>query len=386
MRTFGTISLGSSSSCSLRLGRRLMSLVRWLAVLFVLLGAFSAAAKRCPRPTFSELPTGKLAASLAEHDDGDKITKLLAKKKWDVGDAWVADLEAGLRLVQWTRHKPAKNHFGHGALELGLLKKTGSTWALTKRVQVVSERFESEEGLESEALTLTDVDGDGKPEILINWVVTGESAPAVGSPSEYHAALYRLPDLKRVWGPERIAAAGAGGQDDCEGALRRADIDCDGRMELRLITDCQVAICVDYEAGEEPQLDCEPPTRSTQVWAFNAKKRTWISEGRADEAEDDKKYVVILGSFRMVSPRANTKGAQALAVATKAGIAAKLVPSYAFPGFACCFKTLVGGRFKDKKAAAAVLEKGKAAGLKGYVKRFGKRVPLREESSDSEED
>ena len=351
------------------------SLLYCLGLVVALLPAFAATA-RCPRPVFQAIPDGVEAKDL---DEAAAVRLMKVKKPWELLEAKLAPLEGDRKALLIKRCKPRGDNFAICKLDLALLKApAGKPMAIVKRDTIVTEPQESEDGLELGGLWVTHVDGHGPPELEVVWSITGESMAAVGSQVDQHRAFYGATDLDELWS-ERTEATGAGGQDSCASRLRRADVDCDGHMELLFVTDCTMAICRPESEDETVDESCEAPTVTVTLFFWDRKAKTWRKGPSADQVHDKKHWLIVLGSFRMVSARADKKAAEALAKLKAAGFKAKVLPGFTFDKVPCCYNTLIGGRFLDRKAADALMGKLKKKGFKGYVKKaFGPYRPMEE--------
>lgn len=112
-----------------------------------------------------------------------------------------------------------------------------------------------------------DVDGDGANELTVELTVQGESMPAVGPQTDTWLSFVDRETAQVMW-VARTAANGAGGQEDCASSLTLQDVDCNGRRDVRLQTDCWPSICRQgVAAGEPDPCPADPRIITDERWS-----------------------------------------------------------------------------------------------------------------------
>jgi len=235
----------------------------YLLVLSIFCPVGSAVARpHCGTSTFTPIPDGKSAINV-------EVTQLPARVQdnngWLASEAkWVAlsekDAMTGLakkRVILLRACTEARGHeIAQCSLDLALLRKQASgTLRLVKRVTLArGPVMRGEHMYQIGQLAVADIDGGGGLEIMATWSIEGVSHPAIGHQTDDFYGIFHPNSLMTLW-TDRIGATGAGELEACTGQLQRADMNCDGRFDLQLTTNCTMAIC-----RERPNPDCPKPT------------------------------------------------------------------------------------------------------------------------------
>lgn len=201
-----------------------------------------------------------------------------------------------------------------------------------------------------------DVTGDGKPEVVVGYVVNGDSEPVIGSPVDGWVAIHDGATGHQLWNHRLSHAYWVDGEADCSSKVTMADFGCDGGQVLDVTYEC-----ADSKGG--------PETRS--VWRQDAVGKPWKEVAKSKLKKTSGKYLVIAGSYRMFSKKGTQSAEAKRKKLVEAGFKrAKTHPSVAYKSLACCFWSVIAQQTSDRDTAKQTLARMKEQGFKGYVKRL----------------
>jgi hypothetical protein len=231
------------------------------------------------------------------------------------------------------------------------------------------------EGFSVGGAGIADVDHDGADELVVRYELTGKPERAVGSQSWEYLAIFNLPALSLAW----VERVGQGGQasvhEGCEWTLTWRDDNCDRRTDISLARRCaEEQHCLDEaNAGEADCKGYARPKAKTDVWLHDKKLDAYVPKGGKPPFTpigDGLPFLVIAASFPEQGPdAAGDAKARAIALKAKGLPDVTFHDSRAFSRLACCYQTVVVGRFATKPEADARVAELQAKGVKANVRK-----------------
>lgn len=216
-----------------------------------------------------------------------------------------------------------------------------------------------------------DIDHDGDDELLVHYEVDGPRRATSGVQVHEYMAIFNLPNL-RLQLFFRLGRHGGGDlQEFCSWKVTRRDFNCDRRTDLLIEQECGMNICFEADA---PERDCrnQPKAKKWHLY-WQAETDTYSGKrgyARVQFINDDRPYVVIAGSFAVQGTGYLARAKKLRSKLVKAGFEDTMIHnSREFPALACCYRTVVAGRFAQKADAVKLQQKLKQGGFRPYVRK-----------------
>lgn len=154
------------------------------------------------------------------------------------------------------------------ACSAGLVRATeGQPWTIDVRAALSIEDMalgDDGEGLLVQALARGDLSGDGQDELWLMYSALGRPEPAVGPTERSYLAAFELPTLApMLWTDVTVTPGGSYG-DACDAHLGVLDVDCDIHLDIVLVKECGMALCL----GGSEDAECEEQTVTHTRAAF----------------------------------------------------------------------------------------------------------------------
>ncbi|HEX4418665.1 MAG TPA: hypothetical protein VH165_12230 [Kofleriaceae bacterium] len=189
----------------------------------------------------------------------DQLRPALVKGKPDgVAFSSALDLGAGNAAIAWSE---CSKSGCRGSL--ALLTGAPDHPRLAKQAPLVAPpKVFFADGFSFDAPSVSDLDGDGVPEIIFHYTATEPPRAALGSLTHEYLAAYSSKDLTLVFSHE-LRRAGGDSEDACQWTLTLAG------PQLTASGQCNTRTCLE---SASPAPTCKPARKLTELWRKPAKQ------------------------------------------------------------------------------------------------------------------
>jgi hypothetical protein len=216
-----------------------------------------------------------------------------------------------------------------------------------------------------------DTDHDMETELIVHYEIDSPRRATSGIQTYEYMAIYNLPDLSLQLF-FRLGQHGGGDLHEfCSWKVIRKDFNCDRRTDLLIEQECGMNICFEEDA---PERDCrnQPKEKNWHLYWQKANDTYSGKRGfaKVQEIRNGRPYLVISGNFAVAGKRYLKRAMKLKSKLVDAGFEDTMIfNSREFATLACCYRTIVVGRFSDRVAADKLKKQVKAKGFKAYVRK-----------------
>ncbi len=331
------------------------------AALAILLLASAPAGARCWR---SQQPVPLDIKKLAQKSPWAKLAPADREKLKKLGARYAAMQPLGRSTaVAWTPCSKSSCHVRVGLARprKGALKVFNSV-ALPHKGWFMG-------GSEIHQTAVTDLDTDGKRELLVSYTITTTPEAAVGSRYMRYLAVLALPSLKVQLVLEWERGGQATVHQRCKVKLTRADQACTTHPHIIRRATCREAHC--WDNPEEKECGSSPFQHTREAYAWHKDSDTYrLHKEKVLPVKDGKPWAVVRASVDLDQRQGKKVATRVRDKLRKAGYAAaEVVDSRRFARFRCCYWVVLAGRFATRAEALALVRKLKKKKLSAYARR-----------------
>ena len=281
-------------------------------------------------------------------------------KKRTVGETVLQPWRRGA-LLGWIHcHNSCRIRIGLARLVKGKLK-------VYRRVTLPHTGW-SDYGATIRGSAISDLDGDGKKELLVSYSVDTTPERAVGSKSFTYLAVLALPKLK-LQGEFNTGRSGASVHTHCEVTLSRVDPTCSGHPRIIRRSKCREGHCWEFPEEASCRGGSFDLSRAVFVWHKASDRYKPLVE-KITLVNDARPWAVVHASIDLDRRRGKKIAERARERLVKAGFsAARVVDGRRYASFRCCYHVVLAGRFASRAEALELVRRLKKKKIAAYARR-----------------
>ena len=224
-------------------------------------------------------------------------------------------------------------------------------------------------GVELHETAVTDMDGDGKRELLVSYTITTKPERAVGSRYMRYLAVLALPSLTLQLVLESERGGQATVHERCEVKLNRADTACTGHPRIIRRSTCREAHC--WDNPEEKECKDSPFSYNREVYVWQKVSDRYAQQKeKVAPVKDGKPWAVVRTSIDLDRRQGQKVARRWRDKLHKAGFpTAEVVDGRRFANFRCCYWVVVAGRFATRAEAMTLVRQLKKKKISSYPRR-----------------